>query len=158
MIKQPLVAGIALIFFLAFTYFVVERVLFINAAERTVGTVTEVLSKDGRCGGGRRRRRYPCTKFVAVVTYVVDQKMFRLNLSAGSARGYDRPIDRASYTHQQHVKVVYSRENPAHAYEDSLWGVWAVPIILFFGQLVTFITSLVEPRKRVKEQAANRSV
>jgi hypothetical protein len=148
MIKRPFLASVSLILFLGLAYFVIERIIFINNAEHTEGTVTEIRARNSTCGGSRRRRSYSCTKFNANVKYQVTNKEYILNLSAGSARGDNRSTEQATYNYHQKINVIYNPKDPAHAYEDSIWGVWAVPIMLFFGQIVTFITSLTEPKKR----------
>jgi len=44
--------------------------------------------------------------------------------------------------------VVYDPKSPSTAYVDTLMGVWGFPLVLFFAQIITGITSLFKPRRR----------
>jgi hypothetical protein len=150
MIKNPIFAAISGILLLVVIGFVVERLRFLDSAQKTVGQVSEVRSHNTRCGSsGKGKKKYPCTKYDATVDYSAPgySETFHLELSAGSARGTGQPLSEADYKRGDAVKVVYDPKNPSKAYQDSLFGVWGAPIVLFVVQLATMFGSLVE-RKR----------
>lgn len=149
MIKQPVFAFLAFLLLLAVAWFIADRVKFLHTAERTKGTVTNVQSYNDRCGGGRRRSSYSCTKFRAYVEYTLPgNAKYNICISAGSKRGYDQPLSGASYHVGMPVNVVYNPGKPTEAYEDTMMGVWGTPIMIAVFQVITFIVSLTEPKRR----------
>lgn len=149
MIKQPWLASIAGIFFIVFAWYVYNRVIFLQTAEKTTGTVIKVSAYNGRCGGGRRRRSYPCTKFHAdIMFHDLKGASYRFNVSSGSSRGDNQPISYSRLKLNSAVPVIYDPKNPTTVYEDTLWGVWATPIFLFFAQVASFFGSLFDRKRR----------
>ncbi len=147
MIKQPFFLFIAVALLVVVAWFVMDRIIFLRTAEKTVGKVTHISFVDNRCGG--RKRRHRCTRFTAHVQYVpLAGRLYNMNVSAGDVRGHGQPISRASLQVGSRVVVVYDPKNPAKAYEDSLFGVWGAPLMAFFAQIASLITSLTEPRRR----------
>jgi hypothetical protein len=148
MIKQPFFALIALALLVAAGWFVMDRLTFLHTAERTAGKVVSVSARNDRCGG--RRSRHSCTRYTAHINFspLHSSGTYNLSISAGSHRGYDQPVNYASHTTGDAVQVVYNPKKPDEAYEDSLMGVWGTPIMLAIGQLISFFTSLTEPRRR----------
>ena len=126
-------------------YFVGDRVWFLRHAERTTGSVIALQASNERCGS--RRSRYDCTRFHANVAFFVRDDEHRLFVDAGSARGHNRPLTGAKYRVASTVNVVFSAANPAHAYRDTWWDVWARPAIAFLAHLVMLVVSFIEPRR-----------
>ena len=151
MIKRPMYAIISSVLLVVVVGYIIERVSFLRRAERTVGIVTEISSFNGRCG--TRRSKHDCTKFYAKVhfTPMNTENIYLLEISAGSKRGHYQPISFANLKKNDSVPVVYDPHNPKKSYEDSLWGVWGTPIMIFFFQIGSFFSSLTEGRRR-KEQ------
>ncbi len=150
-IRQPWAFALALLLALGFLGYVAERLIFLQKAARTTGTVVSVEAYNSSCGGGRRRSSYPCTKYRASISFTaLDKLTHRFTISAGSARGSNQPKNRARPAADQKVPVVYDPKNPGKAYEDSIWGVWGVPISLLIAHLISLFTSLSEPRRRFK--------
>jgi hypothetical protein len=146
-IKQPWLAWLSLVLWIILVGAVGERLYFLHRSEKTVGSVSQVSAHESRCGGGKRSRRYACTKFRALVKYFSSEgASYFLDLSAGSSRGRARPISAADRFQGQAVHVVYDRTNPVRAYEDTFWGVWNWIIILFGAQLGTLGVSFLEPK------------
>jgi hypothetical protein len=148
-IRQPIWAYISGALLLVALGFVVERVLFLQKAEQVTGVVSDISSYNDRCGrSGKHRRRYACTKYNATIDFTTLRgESVRLTVSAGSTRGQDRPISNASKRVNQSVAVVYDPDNPAKAYEDTLFGVWGVPILIFIFQIAAMIGSLTKGRR-----------
>jgi hypothetical protein len=152
MIKQPVFAGIAGVLFLIFAGYVINRLIFINNSERTTGIVENITGSNSRCRSGRKSR-HNCTKFNATIRFnpLNESKEYRLELSAGSSRGHNQPISDASYQIGESVPVVYDPDAPDNVYLDSFYGLWATPIYLFVLQIISFVSSLMEPRRRQSE-------
>ena len=147
MIRQPLWAIVSLVVLVVLAGFVVERCMFLYRAERAIGRVIAVDSYNSTCG--RRRSRYSCTEFDATVEFSTKTAArYTLEVSAGTARGYNQPLSRASRRVSDGVPVVYDPNKPTKAYEDSVWGVWGMPIILAMFQVASFFSSLCEPKGR----------
>lgn len=149
MIKQPWLMVVSGLIFIACLYFIFDRLIFLQSAERVNGSVESLSSSNGRCGGGRRRRSYPCTRFNARVRFTTSAgQPSAVQLSAGSARGHDVSTASASRRVGQAVPIVYDPKSPTRAYEDTTWGVWGVPIMSLIFQIVTFFMSFLEPKGR----------
>jgi hypothetical protein len=147
MIRQPLFAIISFICFLVVGYFIVDRCLFLYSAERANGRVIKVVGHNSWCG--YRRSRHPCTEFDAVVEFSTQVSSYHtLEVSAGSARDYYQPLSRASLRVGSVVSVVYDPSNPKRAYNDSLWGVWGMPIMIAMFQLSSLLASMSEPKNK----------
>ena len=148
MIKQPVFAVVAFLLLLVLAWFVVDRLLFLETAKRTSGRVVNVSAQNSSCGG--RRSHYSCTQFNAIVEYTPEgqSRPYHLSLSAGSARGHNQPVSRASLAQGGSVRVAYNPRDPEESYEDSFSGIWGTPILVFVIQISSFFTSLTEPRRR----------
>lgn len=147
MIKQPFFALVSAVLLVVLIGYVYERLAFLNKAIHTTGTVVDVSSYNKTCG--RRRSRHACTKYVAKVRFQnIAGKAHVLKISAGSKRGYNMPLSSADYHVNDPAKVVYDPENNDTAYEDSFWGVWSGPIMVFIFQILFFFFSLFEPKRR----------
>lgn len=148
MIKQPIFFIISIGLLLVIGWFVVDRMVFLQNAKRITGKVVSVSSHNDRCGS--RRSRYSCTRFDAKVQYTPPEtgKSYTLSLGAGSSRGHNQPVSRASYQIGNSVQVAYDARKPETSYEDSFFGIWGTPLMVFFFQITTFFSSLTEPRRR----------
>lgn len=147
MIKQPWLLAVSGLCLVMGTYFVVDRLVFLATAERVMGTVTELTSRNDTCGS--ERNRYRCTKFRAEVAFEAKTGgSFTIDISAGQERGHDEPLSRALYEEGSQVEVVYSPRNPSKAYQNTLFGVWGAPIIAFGVQISTLLGSFSEGRRR----------
>ena len=147
MIKHPWLLAVSGVCLLIALWLVVDRTMFLRSAEETTGTVVELSGRNDRCG--RRKARYSCTKFSAHVEYETQSgSTHTLQISAGSARGHNQPASSARVRKGGPVSVVYAPDQPTRAYENTLFGVWGVPLLAGFAQIATFLGSLVEGRKR----------
>jgi hypothetical protein len=125
-VKRPVLLALA-----AILVVVVNRLLFLADAERTVGHVTGVWGQDGRCG--RRRSKYDCTRFDARVEYVVAGTPLTIDIDAGRARGHGQPVSRASFRTGAAVTVVHA-PGGRPAYQDTFFAIWGGPLFTFvFG-------------------------
>lgn len=149
MIKQPLMAVISLILLVVAIGFTIERGLFVYRANKTLGTVTKIYSENSRCGGGRRRSSYPCTKYSADFEFASTLGMtVRFNTSVGRCRGHDQPERCSGLQVGQIEPVIYDPGKPERAYHDRGINVWFVPIMLFVFQVITMVTSFSHGRRR----------
>lgn len=147
MIKRPIYLVISLILLVIVLGYSVERVLFLQSAQKTMGKVISLSAYNSRCGG--RRNRHSCTKYDATVEFfTTDGVKWLLPISAGSHRGHNMPVSYADHKVNQPIPVIYSPTNPKKAYEDTLFGVWGGPLMLLFAQIGTFFSSFFEGRRR----------
>lgn len=131
-------------------YFAIDRALFLQRAEATNGTTMSVSSHNGRCGGGRRRRSHPCTKFKAAISFRTSSGVqSELKLDAGSAPYHDQPTSRARYRVGQAVPVLYDPKNPGKAFHNSFLGIWGTPLWVGLGSLSLFVGALQQGRRRL---------
>lgn len=150
-IKHRWLAAISLILLLLALGFAIDRILFLKTATETQGTVISVDSSNGRCGGGKRRRSRPCTRFVSIVQFAdLEARPQQLSISSGSRRGHDQPSTYSRLPIGKSVSILYDPNDPSKAFENTTWGVWGIPLMLLFGQLITFVISLMEPRPKSK--------
>ncbi|MEZ0260368.1 MAG: DUF3592 domain-containing protein [Alphaproteobacteria bacterium] len=148
MIKQPLFFIISIALLLVIGWFVVDRIVFLQNAKRITGKVVSISAHNDRCGS--RRTRYSCTRFDAKVQYTPPEtgKNYIMNLGAGSVRGHNQPVSRSGYQIGSGVQVAYDARKPETSYEDTFFGIWGTPLMVFFFQITTFFSSLTEPRRR----------
>lgn len=135
----------AILLTLPLVYFLIDRAVFSMRARETVGIVQRIHAENDNCG--RRRRRHNCTNFEADLRYDVDEISYQVTVSAGSARGHNKPTSLADYAVGQSEKVAYDESRPSRAYRDTVWDIWGAPIITFFLQVAAFIASLKEERR-----------
>lgn len=148
MIKQPYLICLAGLGLIVAAYFAFNTWLFLRRAVETQATVSHISSYQSRCGGGRRKRSYPCTKFNAHLSFFVPQHgEANLKVGAGSCRSYSASC-RTDYNVNQKVPVLYDPKKPARARVNSLMGVWSSSIGSLIGALISALGSLFEPRKR----------
>ncbi len=147
MIKQPWLLVISGLLLVGALGFAADRVIFLMGAQKTRGTVERLTAENGRCGS--KKNKYSCTRFSADVAFTTsDGRSSSISISAGSTRGHNQPTSSANVSVGQGVPVVYSPRNPSKAYQDSLWGVWGAPLMMFIGQLATLFGSFSEGRRR----------
>jgi|GEM_PF-2052952 len=131
---------------------VTERMVFLSAAERTIGVVEKIEGINGRCKirrGRRQLRKFPCTKFLAGVSFTTAAgSQHLLTLKAGEALGKRQPISRASRRLGERVGVIYDPQNPKKVFRDSVDGVWLGPIFVFLILTLTLALSFLIQKKR----------
>lgn len=148
-IKNTYMAYISLALLAVLIWYVGDRILFIQSAEHTIGQVVEVSAYNSRCGGGRRKRSYSCTKFTAKIEFRAQtNQIHHLKISAGRSRGHNQPISHSRIKVKDRIAVIYDPEAPNKAYEDSFMGIWGTPIIIFMAQISTFFSSLFSSKKK----------
>jgi hypothetical protein len=145
--KPALVASLIIAAVLA--YLVGDRIVFMSRAVRTVGAVTEVSASDERCGRKGRRR---CTKFTATVQFAAGDDAHAIGVGAGSARGYGQPVTYAKYRVGSRVGIVFDPRNPARAYRDTLWDVWAGPMLCLLILATPLVVTFTERRPKGDDQ------
>lgn len=147
MIRQPFwlaVSGALLLLALGLG---IERLVFVETAIETTGTISKVTGVNDRCGSSRRgRSRRPCTEFTATITFEHHGETFTTTTGAGSENGHDQPVSDADLHVGQRVPVVFAPGNPGRAYRDSFWDLWAWPLMAMFGQVATMFGAFVEPK------------
>lgn len=126
-------------------YFLIDRISFVQVAQRTSGVVEDVWGHNGSCG--RKRSRHDCTRYDARLRYQTSAGQYRIVVSAGSARGHNQPVSRARYAVGAREIVAYDPRNPARAYRNKLWDIWGTPLVTFFVQICTFLASFSERKK-----------
>lgn len=137
---QAVFGVISLTLLVAAAGFSVERLSFLNSAERTTGTVTDVTSYNGRCGS--RKSAHNCTIFTAMTEFSARSgEKYTVGVLAGKARGHGRGREYAAVKINDPVAVVYDPAAPAKAYEDTTWGVWSTPIMIMIFQIVFLFLS-----------------
>ena len=148
-VRNPIfliVAAGALIFAL---FALIRTMTFLARAEKTVGVVSAIDSYGGRCGGGRRRRSYPCTKYRATISYEsASGGRYTLSDSAGSCRQGNEATYRPSYQLGQRVKVRYLPSHPEEARIDSVFGIFGTEFISLFVGLFSTFASFAKSRQR----------
>lgn len=144
-IQSRLLFGISLLLVLPLGYFVFDRIEFVRTAQHTSGIIEHVTGTNDRCG--RKRSRHDCTMFRATLRYDVQGSQYRINVSAGNARGHDQPVSRSNYTIGAQEFVAYDPRRPSRAYRDKLWDVWGAPLVALFIQIGTFVASFAEQRR-----------
>lgn len=127
--KRPLLYGLGAILVIVALGFVVNRMLFLASAERTVGHVSHVQGRDTRCGS--RRSRHACTRFDATVDYVVGGATLTLDIDAGRTRGHGAHVSTADVGVGDAITVVHA-PGGRPAYQDTFFAVWGTPLITFF--------------------------
>jgi hypothetical protein len=147
-IEQPAWAVISGLLLCVLIYLIVDRIIFIKNSEAVLGKVVRIESYNCRCGGGRNRRSYPCTRYIAHIKY----PHFNGNYStfvdnAGGCRGSDEPITCASFKLGESIDIIYDLNDPERVYQGTL-DVWQAPRILFIFQIAAFGISLIRPKKR----------
>lgn len=131
--KSPVLKALGAIIVLVAFFFVLDRLIFLARAEGTTGEVSELSSRNSRCGG--RRSRYDCTIFSAKVVYQhIDHKR-QLTVSAGRARGHGRSTVAAGYRIGSPVPIIYSPSGYT-AYRNSFGDIWGKPLMGFFVGIV----------------------
>ena len=146
MIRQPILLIIAAGALLFAGYFVIDRLLFLTSAQRTMGTVVSLSARDSRCGG---KRKYSCTRFYAQVEFQTARgERSQLEVSAGTARGSNQPLTRARYVQGANVELIYDPKNPREVLQNSFFEIWGLPLMggVFGGSFL--FGSFCEPRRR----------
>ena len=144
-IKNGFFFVVSVVLLLPLGYFIVDRIQFVSTSQQTSGVVEQLTGKSDRCG--RKRSRHDCTKFRATLRYEVQGTQYRIDVSAGSARGHDQPISYADYRVGQTEIVAFDPSQPTRAYRNKLWDIWGVPIATFFFQIASFVAGISERRK-----------
>ena len=153
MIKQPWLFGLSMILLLVAGAFALERLRFLRQAEKVQGTVTQIMASDGKSSGGKGRRSQDCTRFTAEIRFATRSGgTGRISIGAGSSRGHGQSISHADYRVSQTVPVVYDPRNMAKAYQNSLMGVWDIPIYILVAQFSALIASLSEARQKKRRE------
>jgi hypothetical protein len=122
----------------------VERLVFLETAIETTGTVSEVTGENSRCGSRHSRR--DCTEFTASITFEHHGETYTTTTGAGSERGRDQPVSEADLHVGERVPVVFSPGDPGRAYHDSFWDLWSWPLMALAGQVATMFGAFVEPK------------
>lgn len=153
LIKNKMIFIISIGLLIWVIYFIIDRIQFLSIASHTTWVVESVTAANATCSERRNKTThyYNCTKFHAVIGFdtlppppIVHSVFW---LSAGSARWYDQPISRATRYEWWSTKVTYDPSNLDRVYEDTLFGVWWTPIMMFFAQIMTLISSFTEKKK-----------
>lgn len=144
-IKQPFIFGLGVIAGAFFLYFLCDRVWFLAHADRTTGEVVSVSKHNATCG--RRRARYSCTKYDALVDYQAEGSHHRLEVTAGTKRGRNQPKSYSRYRVGADVPIVYLRGKPREAYRDEFSDVWGAPLIALLFQLAGMLGGMQEERR-----------
>lgn len=147
MIKSRLIFAIAVLLAVVTVYFVIDRLAFIARAEKTTGTVLSVDASNSRCGGGKRRRSYACTKFHAEIEFEAADRSYTFSVSAGSSRGHNQPESRAHHQVGETVAVAYNPNDPDEVYRDNWFDIWSSPLFAAFGHLIALFGSMKERRR-----------
>lgn len=143
MFKGPIFAIVSLGLLASLVIVSGQRLSFLSRALKTTGSVTKLEARNSRCGGGKRRSKYPCTKFTAMVEYQAEAGgAYTLRVSAGSTRGHDQDVSYANKQVGRSVAVIYDPKNPEKAYEDSLFDIWGTPFILGVVQISLALSRL----------------
>lgn len=155
-IKTPVLFGISMLLGLVALCFAIDRLTFLAHAQHTTGTVAAVHAHNDLCSCGRHCS-YNCTVFRAEVQFPESAGPRPLVVTAGSARGYDQPLNLAWYGIGSSVPVIYNPRNTNEAYRDTVKDVWGTPIALFFFQIVTLIGSFAQRRSFSAQPAISPS-
>lgn len=154
MIRQPFLMLLGCVAIIIAAVFALERLYFLSRAEKTNGYVSNISSYEGRCGGGRRRASYPCTRYSADIKfYGRNGSENHFDVDAGSMRylkhSYGNLTSGATskYTLGQSIPIIFNPNNPSRAYIDSTMDVWATPLGCLLGGVICMISSLFEPRR-----------
>lgn len=139
-VKSPVMFWFSMILALLVLGFVADRTLFLLRAVRTTGNVVDLRGSNGSCSCGRHCS-YSCTKFQAQVRFQANAMPAALWVSAGSAHGYDCPVAQARYSIDDSVPVIFNPHNPSEAYRDTPGDIWGTPVMVFFFQIITLISS-----------------
>lgn len=145
-VKQPIWLIVALLWLLLIGYFVVDRIQLLQVWERVTWKVINITSYNSRCWG---KHKHDCTEYTAYVdfTTLVGQKS-EFTVSGWDSYWHNQPISDSFRRIWEPVKVIYDPKNISRVYEDTLWGVWWVPIMTFFFQILSFFSAFTEPKKK----------
>lgn len=147
MIRQPWLAGVAVLLVIVGVVFALRQASFMMTAKKTTGTVTRVEATNSTCGS--KRNRHSCTEFRSVVAFQTFTGIqASTTVSSGSVRGHGAPESRASHPMGSTVPIIYSPGNPERAYRDSFFDVWFGPLASFGGAIATGLGSMSEGRRR----------
>jgi hypothetical protein len=159
MIKNKFFFAISMLVLIILLWLIVDRIYFLASALKTTGTVYDISSTNSTCrtGGnrsrGKRYRSYNCTKFDAHIKYFPVNETFevRFSISAGSSKGHNSNASNASFSKNQIVPVVYDPKNPEKIYEDSFFGVWGTPFMVFIFNIFSFFIAFTSDSRRKNE-------
>lgn len=148
MVQHPFYFIISIVLLVVVLGYVCNRVAFLQSARRVEGKVITVTGTDSRCGS--RRARHPCTRFDAVVQYKTPEtgRDYTLNLDAGTAYGRSQDVEKARLRMGEQVRIAYDPDAPHKSFEDTFYGIWGTPLMLGFFQIVAFVSSFGENRRR----------
>ncbi|MGE0616341.1 MAG: DUF3592 domain-containing protein [Bacteriovoracia bacterium] len=138
-------AGVLLLVLAA--WFAGNRVFFLRHAVETTGTVREIFGENSRCGGGKRRPSYNCTKFYMQAEYASPQGKHRLSIAAGKVRGHNQPPEACRRRVGDVVPVVYDARDPSRAAHNEFFALWGLPILLSILSGIVFVVLLVQNRR-----------
>jgi hypothetical protein len=128
----------------------VSAMRFIMDSARAEATVTDVASRNDRCGRSTRSR---CTLFTATVRFSHAGAEYTAWLGAGQAGGYDQSSTMANLRVGQTLPVQYRQSAPYNnevyrANRNTMLAVWGKSwIALIFGVVFVFLGIVVDRRR-----------
>jgi hypothetical protein len=147
MIRQRWLAIVALVLAVVAVGAGIDRALFVARAQKTAGNVVAVSATNDRCGS-RRRSRYECTKFSAAVEFATSRGATATHhMYAGSSRGHDGPVSKATVHPGDVVPIVYDPKDPERSYEDRTQAIWGFPGGSALLAALMFLMSLTDRRR-----------
>jgi hypothetical protein len=150
MIRQPILLLLsAPVLLFTVGAFLWRADFFLNSVEAT-GHVVQVVARNETCtSGGKHKRRYPCTRFDAVVRYPTPRGDQTFTVGAGSSRGSSQPTTAADRSVGQRVDVRFDQRSPSSAAEDSVLGVWGAPLVGLVMQFALMFGAVMPSRDDV---------
>lgn len=150
-IKNKVGLVIAWLILIPLAYLVYDRLQLLYVGERVVGVVENIWVSNGDCesGGYRGSRTYSCTRYDAIIGFETKPPTVHRThiLSWWSKNGHNQPISYSSRQVGDATKIIYDPEKASRIYENTIWGIWSIPLIIFFFLLAFVVSALTEDRK-----------
>ena len=143
-VKNQWMFLVAMLMLCLTAYFLIDRMVFLYYAERTLAVVRQIEGVNESCGG---RRSYSCTQFYATVDFTTLQgetSSTRQNID--DKRGHNRSTQTAKYQPLDQVPILYRPGHLAKVYLNTFSSLWGYPFMVFLLHVILLITSFSEPR------------
>lgn len=152
LIKNKFSLVIAGILTIPLLYFIADRIQLLHVGVHVDGVVEEVTAHNDRCSrrSGKHTTYYDCTKYNAIIGFNTLPPPIHstFELSWWSESWHNQPVTYSSRQKWDLTKVIYDPKKISRVYEDTLWGIWWVPIMNLVMQLSFFGWAFSEEKKK----------
>jgi len=144
-IQRPVMFAISMVLAVVAVWFIGDRCLFLIGAIHTTGNVVDMVAENDSCECGKGCR-YDCTRYQVQLSLQSVGAPSGLWISAGDARGFNRPAAEARYRIGQAVPMLFNPRNPAESYPNRAADLWRVPLMILLFQVMLMVGSFTPKR------------